>query len=124
MEARYAKVGHLKNGFTRPVIVHRAIFGSLERFIAILCEHTGGKWDFWISPRQIKLIPMGADAQEFTQHVHNTLLLKGYAVDIDQSGDNFNKKIRNAQVEGYNFIGVIGKEELKTQSINLRKRDE
>lgn len=67
---------------------------------------------------------MGAEAQEFTQHVHNTLLLKGYAVDIDQSGDNFNKKIRNAQVEGYNYIGVIGKEELKTQSINLRKRDE
>lgn len=59
----YSKVGHLKTGFVRPVIVHRAIFGSLERFIAILCEHTGGKWDFWISPRQIQLIPMGNDAE-------------------------------------------------------------
>lgn len=56
-------MGHLKTGFVRPVIVHRAIFGSLERFIAILCEHTGGKWDFWISPRQIQLIPMGNDAE-------------------------------------------------------------
>jgi threonyl-tRNA synthetase len=55
----YNKTGNLKNGFTRPVIIHRAIFGSLERFIAILCEHTGGKWDFWISPRQIQLIPIG-----------------------------------------------------------------
>lgn len=98
MEARYSKIGHLKNGFTRPVIVHRAIFGSLERFIAILCEHTGGKWDFWISPRQIQLIPMGVEAAEFTEQVYNTLLLKGFAVSIDKSGDNFNKKIRNAQV--------------------------
>ena len=57
----YAIVKPLRNGFTRPVIIHRAIFGSLERFIAILCEHTGGKWDFWISPRQIKLITIGKE---------------------------------------------------------------
>lgn len=110
MEQRYSKIGHLKTGFTRPVIVHRAIFGSLERFIAILCEHTGGKWDFWISPRQIQLIPMGNDAVEFTEQVYNTLLLRGYSVSIDRSGDTFNKKIRNAQNDGYNYIGVIGKE--------------
>jgi threonyl-tRNA synthetase len=59
----YNVVGNLKTGFTRPVIVHRAIFGSLERFIAILCEQTGGKWDFWLSPRQIKLLPIGKDAK-------------------------------------------------------------
>jgi len=54
----YNKIQPVKNGFERPVIIHRAIFGSLERFIAILCEHTGGKWDFWVSPRQLKLIPL------------------------------------------------------------------
>lgn len=57
----YNKIQPVKNGFERPVIIHRAIFGSLERFIAILCEHTGGKWDFWISPRQLKIIPIGKD---------------------------------------------------------------
>jgi len=62
----YSKIGHLRGGFARPVIIHRAIFGSLERFIAILIEHTGGKWDFWISPRQLQLIPMGNDSIEFT----------------------------------------------------------
>ena len=59
----------VKQGFARPVIVHRAVFGSLERFIAILCEHLGGKWDFWVSPRQIKLIPIGKEAEEFTHLV-------------------------------------------------------
>lgn len=52
---------------------------------------------------------MNADSEEFTQLIFNTLLLKGYAASTDRSGDNFNKKIRNAQVKGYNFIGVIGK---------------
>ena len=67
---------------------------------------------------------MNADAMEFTEQVHNTLLLKDYTVSIDRSGDNFNRKIRNAQVDGYNFIGVIGKEEVKSGTVNLRKRDE
>jgi threonyl-tRNA synthetase len=61
----YAKTQPVKNGFERPVIIHRAIFGSLERFIAILCEHTGGKWDFWVSPRQLQIIPLGKGQQEF-----------------------------------------------------------
>lgn len=51
-------------------------------------------------------------------------MLRGYSVNIDASGDNFNKKIRNAQLEGYNYIGVIGKEEVKNGAVNLRKRDE
>lgn len=74
-----------------------------------MCEHTGGKWDFWISPRQIQLIPMSKDALEFTEQVYNTLILQGYSPSIDNSGDNFNKKIRNAVVDGYNYVGVIGK---------------
>lgn len=67
---------------------------------------------------------MSADAMEFTEQVYNTLLLREYSVSIDRSGDNFNRKIRNAQVEAYNFIGVIGKEEVQSGTINLRKRDE
>lgn len=67
---------------------------------------------------------MNADCNQFTEQVYNTLVLRGYAVSIDKSGDNFNKKIRNAQLEAYNYIGVIGKEEVKNKSVNLRKRDE
>jgi threonyl-tRNA synthetase len=120
----YSVTHPLKTGFSRPVIVHRAIFGSLERFIAILCEQTGGKWDFWLSPRQIKLIPIGKEAKEFAEQVYNTLLLSNYSVAVDNSGDQLAKKVRNAQLEGYNFIGVIGPEEIKDKQINLRKRDQ
>jgi len=88
----------LKTGFARPVMIHRAIFGSLERFIAILCEHTGGKWDFWISPRQVKVISMGSDTLQFSGELLNTLLLKGYCVEIDNSEDTLAKKIRKAQM--------------------------
>lgn len=67
---------------------------------------------------------MGNDAVDFTEEVYNTLLLKGYSVSIDRSGDTFNKKILNAQKEAYNYIGVIGKVEVQEKAVNLRKRDE
>ena len=67
---------------------------------------------------------MNQECNEFTDQVYNTLLLKGYAVSVDRSGDNFPKKIRNAQVEAFNYIGVIGKEEVKNKAVNLRRRDE
>ena len=89
-----------------------------------MCEHTGGKWDFWVSPRQLQIIPLGKDQQEFAEKIYNTLLLQGYSVHIDKSNDKLDKKIRNAQLDSYNFIGVIGPREVETESINLRKRDE
>ena len=61
INTEYSKEHELKNGFERPVIIHRAIFGSLERFMAILCEETAGKWDFWLSPRQLQIIPLGKE---------------------------------------------------------------
>ena len=96
----------------------------MERFIAILCEHTGGKWDFWVSPRQLKIVPLSKSQFEFAEAIENCLILKGYAVHVDKSGDKLDKKIRNAQIEGYNYIGVIGQKELEDKTITLRKRDE
>jgi threonyl-tRNA synthetase len=70
----------------------------LERFIAILCEQSGGKWDFWLSPRQIKLVTVNQECQEYAEKVYQSLLLKGYSVELDIKGDNLNKKIRKAQL--------------------------
>ena len=120
----YNKIQPVKNGFERPVIIHRAIFGSLERFIAILCEHTGGKWDFWVSPRQLKLIPLSKDQFQLAEQLKVTLLLRGFSVEVDLSGDKLDKKIRNAQIEAFNYIGVIGKKESEDNTVTLRRRDE
>jgi len=124
LSVEYNKIQTVKNGFERPVIIHRAIFGSLERFIAILCEHTGGKWDFWVSPRQLKLIPLSKDQFELAEQIKVTLLLRGFSVEVDLSGDKLDKKIRNAQMEAFNYIGVIGKKESEDNTVTLRRRDE
>jgi len=75
----------LKPGFKRPVIVHRAILGSVERFMAILIEHLGGKWPFWISPRQIIVCPISEKALEYCESVQLYFHKLGYEAVLDRS---------------------------------------
>src|SRR4051794_4217856 len=87
----------------RPVMIHRAIIGSFERFIAILCEHFAGKWPFWLSPRQIMIIPVMKGAEEYVFELQKIFHKARMYVDVDVSGNTLQKKIRNAQIEQYNF---------------------
>merc|ERR1712087_565564 len=98
--------------FARPVLIHRAFLGSVERCFAILCEHYGGKWPFWLSPRQIMLIPVYQDLVDYCQDVRAKLHNKKFFVDVDDSKNTFNKKVRNAQVAQYNYQFVVGKNEV------------
>ncbi|XP_048583343.1 threonine--tRNA ligase 1, cytoplasmic isoform X2 [Nematostella vectensis] len=108
----------------RPVIVHRAILGSVERMIAILTESFGGKWPFWLSPRQAIVIPIGPKYDEYAQKVMSDILAAGYHVDADlDHGTTLNKKVRNAQLAQYNFIFVVGEKEATTGTVNVRTRD-
>lgn len=122
-EKRHGEHHHLKPGFQRPVMIHRAVLGSVERMLAILCEHTGGKWPFWLSPRQVKVIPISEKFIEYAEAVYERLKLEGYAAELDRTNFTINKKVRNAQVAQFNFIAVVGEEELKTGSVDLRERD-
>jgi len=90
-------------GMARPVMIHRAIIGSFERFIAILCEHFAGKWPFWLSPRQIMIIPVMKGAEDYVRELQTIFHKARMYVDIDVSGNTLQKKIRNAQIEQYNF---------------------
>ncbi|KAM7536520.1 hypothetical protein Aperf_G00000081188 [Anoplocephala perfoliata] len=108
----------------RPVIIHRAILGSVERFMAILTEHFGGKWPFWISPRQILVVPVVSALDEYGQKVKQQFHDAGFMVDIDvDPGRTLNKKIRNGQLQQYNFILVVGEKELNNGTVNVRSRD-
>ncbi len=91
-------------GYARPVMVHRAIFGSFERMIAILTEHLAGKWPFWLSPRQILVIPVMPAANGYALEVQGIFKAEDMWVDVDLSGNTLQKKIRTGQVERYNFI--------------------
>lgn len=99
----------LKPGYARPVMVHRAILGSVERFFAILTEHTGGYWPFWISPRQINICPVSNKYQQYAEKIYNRLVYEGYKVEINLSNKTIDKKIHQAEVERFNFIIVVGK---------------
>lgn len=90
---------------TRPVIIHRAVLGSVERMIAILCENYAGKWPFWLSPRQIMVVPIGPQFDEYANQVKDRLHDAGFMSESDlDAGDTMNKKIRNAQLAQFNFI--------------------
>jgi len=106
-----------------PVIIHRAILGSIERMFAILCEHYGGKWPFWLSPRQICIIPVNPKYNDFANKIAKNYHDKHFCVEIDTSSDKLNKKIRNAQIEQFNFIFVVGEKEQSTNTVNVRTRN-
>lgn len=89
----------------RPVIIHRAILGSVERMIAILTESYAGKWPFWLSPRQAMVIPVGPNFDEYAQEVQKKVFDAGFMCEVDTDpGDTLNKKVRNAQLAQFNFI--------------------
>ncbi|XP_036399389.1 threonine--tRNA ligase 1, cytoplasmic-like [Megalops cyprinoides] len=108
----------------RPVIIHRAILGSVERMIAILTENYGGKWPLWLSPRQVMLVPVNPACEEYAKKVCKQFVEAGFMADADlDSSCLLNKKIRNAQLAQYNFILVVGEKEKLTNGVNVRTRD-
>ncbi|ABN67299.2 threonyl-tRNA synthetase [Scheffersomyces stipitis CBS 6054] len=109
---------------SRPVMIHRAILGSVERMTAILIEHYKGKWPFWLSPRQILIVPVGPKYYEYGQKLQKELNDKySFYADVDVSGNTLPKKIRTGQLYKYNFIFIVGDEEEQSASVNVRNRD-
>ncbi|RHY60736.1 hypothetical protein DYB34_002910 [Aphanomyces astaci] len=107
-----------------PIIIHRAVLGSIERMMAILIEHTGGKWPLWLNPRQVAVLPVTDDQLDYANQVHATLHndAKMY-VDVLSGGKTLNKRIRDAQVAGYNYILVVGRNEVESGQVTVRTRD-
>ena len=114
----------VKNGFKRPVIIHRAILGSVERFTAILIEHLAGKWPFWISPRQCIVVPVSEKFIDYCEAVYLYLHKHGYEVEIDKSNHTLPNKVRLNQLAQWNFILVCGEKEEQTGSVDVRSRED
>lgn len=105
----------------RPVMVHRAMLGSLERMIAVLTEHFGGRWPFWLSPRQAMVVPVAQTFIGYAQQVRQRLHNAGYYVDVDDSSKTLNKKVRMAELAHYNFVLVVGEKEVESDEVNCRE---
>lgn len=109
--------------FSRPIIVHRAMLGSVERMFAVLCEHWAGKWPLWLSPRQAMVIPIHKDFGDYADSIRQKLHDAGFYADVDLSKATFQKKVRNAQIAQYNFQLVVGASEVENGTVNIRTRE-
>ncbi|MCC5813263.1 MAG: threonine--tRNA ligase [Leptospira sp.] len=108
----------------QPVMVHRAIYGSLERFIGILIEHFEGKFPFWISPNQIRVLTVAEPHNEYAKEVGEYLTAKGLRVDYDLRNEKIGAKIRDSILRKANYLLVLGDKEVSSKSVSIRKRGE
>ncbi len=106
----------------RPVMIHRAILGSVERFMAIIIEEFEGKLPTWISPVQVVVIPVRHDSVDYAYHVFEVLKNHGFRVNLDLSEETTSKKIRRAYGEGVPYIVLIGPKEANEETVTVRGR--
>lgn len=113
-----------KNGEKKtPIMIHRAIFGSFERFIGIITEHYAGAFPFWLAPVQIRILSLSENEVEYASKIKDQLKELDYRVETDFSDDKIGYKIREAQLQKVPYMIVIGKNEVQNNTISVRVRD-
>ncbi len=106
----------------RPVMIHRAPFGSLERFVAVLIEHCGGKFPLWLSPEQIAILPISEKYEAYAEKVYQELQLNDIRGFIDHRDEKIGRKIRDAEVKKVPFMVIVGEKEAEEQKISIRRQ--
>jgi len=107
-----------------PVMIHRAILGSTERMFAVLLEHLAGRWPFWLSPRQVIVLPVSDKSMVYAREVEAAIHKAAFHVEIDDSSHTISKKVRDAQLDKWNIMLVIGEKEAADHTVTVRKRDD
>jgi len=110
------------NQMYRPIMLHRAIFGSMERFVAVLIEHTAGKFPLWLTPHQVVLLPISEKYNEYAKKVLN--LLKNYDIRglIDERNEKIGRKIRDNELKKIPYLVIIGEKEMESGNLSIRKQ--
>jgi threonyl-tRNA synthetase len=106
----------------RPVMLHRVIFGSLERFIGTLIEHYAGNFPLWLSPRQVVVVPVKAEQEAYARAVQEELRAKDIRVACDATSETLNKKIRNAEMSKTPYVAVVGGREAAGHTVSVRSK--
>lgn len=105
----------------RPVIIHRAPFGSMERFMSILIEHYAGNFPFWLAPTQVSVLPIGDDQAEYAKSLAEDLEKRGYRVKLDMRHEKINRKIAESEQKKVPFALVIGRKEVESGTVAVRE---
>lgn len=108
----------------RPIMIHRVVFGSIERFIGILIEHFAGKFPLWLSPVQVKILPISDQYIDYAKEIEMTLRKEGLRCEVDARTEKIGYKIRTASLEKIPYMLIIGGKEVQTDSVCVRKRED
>jgi len=109
-------------------MIHKALLGSIERFLAVYIEHTAGKFPLWLSPVQVKILPIADRHTEVARHIHLTLQKEGIRSEMDDRSERLQAKIRDATLQKVPLMGIIGDKEVsegqnKQHTLSVRTRD-
>lgn len=106
----------------RPVMIHRALFGSIERFFGVLTEHYAGAFPAWLAPVQVRLVPVAEAFNDYCEHIADRLRAENVRVEVDETDDRFGKKIRNAAKDKIPFTLIAGGEDAQANAVSFRYR--
>jgi threonyl-tRNA synthetase len=106
----------------RPIMLHRALFGSVERFFGVLLEHYAGAFPTWLAPIQVRVLPVAASHEQYAQEVVERLIADGYRVDKATADDQLGKRIRTAKVEKIPYVLVVGDDDLAAGTVGVNPR--
>jgi threonyl-tRNA synthetase len=121
-DLNYTGSGNQKH---RPVMIHRALFGSMERFIALLIENTGGKFPVWLAPTKAIVLPISEVFEEYAQQVANEInVALDLDIEVDVRNEKIGKKIKEAQLQKIPYMLIVGEQEMISKTVSIRKRDE
>ena len=108
----------------RPIMIHRVIFGSIERFIGILTEHYAGKFPVWLAPMQAKVLPVSEKSMEYAESVYDALRAASVRCELDRRSEKIGYMIREAQaVDRVPYMLIIGQQEVENGTVSVRSRD-
>ncbi|MFP4523939.1 MAG: threonine--tRNA ligase, partial [Candidatus Woesearchaeota archaeon] len=107
----------------RPVMLHRAIYGSFERFFAIITEHFAGKFPLWLSPVPVRVVTVTQRANDYARKVHERLVEAGFRSELNDRTETMGKKVREAQLDHVNYVVTIGDKEVENETLAVRPRD-
>ncbi len=108
----------------RPVMIHRAVFGSIERFIGILIEHYGGNFPFWLAPEQVRVLPVSEDQSEYARDVRDQLHDAGVRVQVDDRDETLSYRIREGEKQKVPYLLIVGDREVEDGTVSVRDREE
>ena len=106
----------------RPIMIHRAPFGSLERFVAVLLEHTGGKLPLWLTPDQVNIVPVSEKYEEYAKKVCDLLNNSDIRASIDDRNETLGKRIRESELKRIPFLVIVGEKEMNEGTVSVRRQ--